>query len=64
MKEKRVNKFDPLPPNFDMLDYDMKVKCEKAVYKRQSHGRFAYHLGDPRLKSGDKAREIYGKEDD
>lgn len=57
--DKRVNEFAPLPPNYDQLSYDDKVKCSEAVYKRQLHMSFQYHLGDPELVSGDKAKEIY-----
>ena len=64
MKEKRVNEFGPLPPNFDQLDFESKKVCREACYKRQLHTAFQYHVGDQQLKSGDKVKEIYkGKED-
>jgi len=59
MKEKKVNEFAPLPPNYASLSEDDKLKCSEAVYKRQLHMSFQYHLGDPRLISSDKVKEIY-----
>ena len=59
-----MNEFDPLPPNYDYLDHDTQIKASEAVYKRQLHMNFQYHLGDPRLISSDKAEKIYGKKED
>ena len=46
-----------LPPNFDMLDDDMKIKASEEHYRwrlKESHGRF---LGDPLLTSGYKVKQ-------
>jgi len=63
-EEKRVNKFDPLPPNYDYLDYDSKIKASEAVYCRQLHMSYQYHLGDPELVSGDKKKTVFMKEEE
>lgn len=61
--EKKENKFDPLPPNYDYLDYETKIKCTEAVYKKQLHMDFQYHLGDKELISSDRTKHIFVKED-
>lgn len=63
-EEKRVNKFDPLPPNYDMLDYDSKIVATEAVYSRQSHSRFQFHRGDKELISSDRTKHIFIKEEE
>ena len=62
-EEKKENKFAPLPPNFDYLDYDTKIKASEAVYCKQLHMAYQYHLGDPELISGDPKKKIWIKED-
>jgi len=47
-----------LPPNFEYLDDEMKVKVTEEIYRWQLKLRHGKHLGDPLLKSGDKIQDL------
>lgn len=47
-KEKRVNEFDPLPPNYGDLNEDDKIECSEGVYKKQVKNSYGYRMGGRR----------------